>query len=81
MVDVHTIGAGGGAIAWLDGGGNLRVGPRSAGARPGPACYGEGGTDQTRIAFGPRENFVQNFLRLLGDPATVAEAWGVKPSA
>lgn len=47
MVDVHTIGAGGGAIAWLYGGGNLRVGPRSAGARPGPACYGEGGTEPT----------------------------------
>jgi N-methylhydantoinase A len=47
MVDVHTIGAGGGAIAWLDGGRNLRVGPRSAGARPGPACYGEGGTEPT----------------------------------
>lgn len=43
MVDVHTIGAGGGAIAWVDAGGNLRVGPRSAGATPGPACYGEGG--------------------------------------
>jgi N-methylhydantoinase A len=47
MVDVHTIGAGGGAIAWLDAGGNLRVGPRSAGARPGPACYDEGGTEPT----------------------------------
>ncbi|WP_028927276.1 hydantoinase/oxoprolinase family protein [Pseudonocardia acaciae] len=47
MVDVHTIGAGGGAIAWVDPGGNLRVGPRSAGARPGPACYGEGGTEPT----------------------------------
>ncbi|MCO7218649.1 hydantoinase/oxoprolinase family protein [Klenkia sp. PcliD-1-E] len=47
MVDVHTIGAGGGAIAWVDAGGNLHVGPRSAGARPGPACYGEGGTDPT----------------------------------
>lgn len=47
MVDVHTIGAGGGAIAWLDPGGNLRVGPRSAGAAPGPACYGEGGTEPT----------------------------------
>lgn len=47
MVDVHTIGAGGGAIAWVDAGGNLRVGPRSAGARPGPACYGEGGFDPT----------------------------------
>ena len=47
MVDVHTIGAGGGAIAWLDAGGNLQVGPRSAGAEPGPACYGDGGTEPT----------------------------------
>lgn len=47
MVDVHTIGAGGGAIAWVDAGGNLRVGPRSAGAIPGPACYGEGGDEPT----------------------------------
>lgn len=47
MVDVHTIGAGGGAIAWLDQGGNLRVGPNSAGAHPGPACYGEGGARPT----------------------------------
>ncbi len=47
MVDVHTLGAGGGAIAWVDAGRNLRVGPRSAGARPGPACYGEGGTEPT----------------------------------
>ena len=47
MVDVHTIGAGGGAIAWVDAGRNLHVGPRSAGARPGPACYGEGGTEPT----------------------------------
>lgn len=47
MVDVHTIGSGGGAIAWLDIGHNLRVGPHSAGARPGPACYGEGGTAPT----------------------------------
>jgi N-methylhydantoinase A len=47
MVDVHTIGAGGGSIAWLDDGGALRVGPRSAGARPGPACYGLGGTEPT----------------------------------
>lgn len=47
MVDVHTIGAGGGAIAWVDPGGNLRVGPRSAGACPGPACYGEGGIEPT----------------------------------
>ncbi|GAB6862714.1 hydantoinase/oxoprolinase family protein [Haloplanus litoreus] len=47
MVDVHTIGAGGGSIAWVDEGGSLRVGPRSAGADPGPICYGRGGTDPT----------------------------------
>jgi N-methylhydantoinase A/oxoprolinase/acetone carboxylase beta subunit len=44
VVDVHTIGAGGGSIVWVDSGGALRVGPESAGATPGPACYGEGGT-------------------------------------
>lgn len=43
MVDMHTIGAGGGSIAWIDSGGLLQVGPRSAGANPGPACYGRGG--------------------------------------
>ncbi|SFO51148.1 N-methylhydantoinase A [Pseudonocardia ammonioxydans] len=47
MVKVNTIGAGGGAIAWVDSGGNLKVGPRSAGARPGPACYGQNGTEPT----------------------------------
>lgn len=47
MMKVATIGSGGGAIAWLDDGGNLRVGPRSAGALPGPACYGLGGTEPT----------------------------------
>jgi N-methylhydantoinase A len=45
MVDVHTVGAGGGSIGWRDRGGALRVGPRSAGADPGPACYGEGGEE------------------------------------
>jgi N-methylhydantoinase A len=47
MVDIRTIGAGGGSIAWIDKGGMLRVGPQSAGASPGPACYGQGGTDAT----------------------------------
>jgi N-methylhydantoinase A len=47
MVDIHTLGAGGGSIAWIDPGGALRVGPRSAGADPGPACYGRGGGEPT----------------------------------
>ena len=47
MVDVHTVGAGGGSIGWRDHGGALRTGPRSAGADPGPACYGRGGTEPT----------------------------------
>ena len=46
-VDIRSIGAGGGSIAWLDAGGLLRVGPQSAGARPGPACYGAGGQEPT----------------------------------
>ena len=47
MVDIHTLGAGGGSIAYLDEGGLLRVGPQSAGASPGPACYGRGGDQPT----------------------------------
>jgi len=46
-VDVHTVGSGGGSIAWVDDGGELQVGPRSAGADPGPVCYGNGGTRPT----------------------------------
>lgn len=47
MIDIHTVGAGGGSIAWFDTGGALRVGPASAGANPGPAAYGRGGTEPT----------------------------------
>jgi len=47
MTEIHTIGAGGGSIAWIDRGGALRVGPQSAGAQPGPACYGRGGERAT----------------------------------
>ncbi len=47
MIDIRTIGAGGGSIAWIDKGGMLRVGPMSAGASPGPACYGAGGRQAT----------------------------------
>jgi N-methylhydantoinase A len=44
---IHTVGAGGGSVGWVDPGGSLRVGPRSAGAEPGPACYGRGGNETT----------------------------------
>ena len=47
MLDIHTVGAGGGSIASVDDGGLLHVGPASAGAAPGPACYGHGGTEPT----------------------------------
>ncbi len=47
MFDIHTVGAGGGSVAYVDAGGALRVGPRSAGAVPGPACYGRGGAEPT----------------------------------
>jgi N-methylhydantoinase A len=47
LIDINTVGAGGGSVAWLDEAGGLRVGPRSAGADPGPVCYGLGGTEPT----------------------------------
>jgi N-methylhydantoinase A len=47
VIDINTVGAGGGSIVWIDDGGMLRVGPESAGADPGPACYGRGGTRPT----------------------------------
>ena len=47
IIDIHTVGSGGGSIAFLDAGGALRVGPKSAGADPGPACYGRGGEEAT----------------------------------
>ncbi|MEJ5896831.1 hydantoinase/oxoprolinase family protein [Aquabacterium sp. G14] len=47
MLDIHSVGAGGGSIGWVDQGGSLRVGPQSAGSEPGPVCYGRGGTQPT----------------------------------
>jgi len=47
MIDIHTVGAGGGSLAWIDSGGHLKVGPASAGAAPGPVCYGKGNTQPT----------------------------------
>jgi N-methylhydantoinase A len=67
---VHSIGSGGGSIAWLDEGGLLRVGPQSAGSRPGPACYGTGGSDPTVtdadlvLGYLDAENFLGGRMRL-----------------
>ena len=47
VIDIATVGAGGGSLIWIDDGGLMRVGPQSAGAEPGPACYGRGGTEPT----------------------------------
>jgi N-methylhydantoinase A len=47
LIDIKTVGAGGGSIAWVNAGGFLQVGPHSAGAEPGPICYGQGGTEPT----------------------------------
>ena len=67
MIDVHTVGAGGGSIGWRDPGGALRVGPRSAGADPGPACYGRGGSEATVTDA----NLVLGYLRPGGELAGV----------
>jgi N-methylhydantoinase A/oxoprolinase/acetone carboxylase beta subunit len=69
-LDVVSIGAGGGSIAWVDAAGGLRVGPRSAGAEPGPACYGRGGADATvtdaslRLGYLDAADFAGGLLRL-----------------
>lgn len=78
MLDVHTIGAGGGSIAYVDEGGAFRVGPRSAGARPGPACYGLGGTAPTisdaHVVLGrlDPERFLGGRMKLDRDAAVAA---------
>ncbi|MBI1735785.1 MAG: hydantoinase/oxoprolinase family protein [Candidatus Rokubacteria bacterium] len=70
MIDIHSIGAGGGSIAWIDQGGAFRVGPRSAGAQPGPAAYARGGTEPTvtdaNLVLGrlDRDNFLGGEMTL-----------------
>ncbi len=77
-IELTTIGAGGGSIAWLDRGGFLRVGPQSAGANPGPACYGQGGVEPTvtdaNLLLGrlDPDYFLGGNVRL--DPAAAATA-------
>lgn len=74
MVDIHTIGAGGGSIAYVDEGGLLRVGPQSAGADPGPACYGRGGTRATVTDADVLLGFVDPTTFLGGEIALDVEA-------
>jgi N-methylhydantoinase A len=79
-IDIHTIGAGGGSIAWVDDGGLLHVGPQSAGAQPGPACYGRGGTLPTvtdadlLLGFLGDDSFSHGGLELHRDAAEAAYA-------
>ncbi len=78
MLDVESIGAGGGSVAWIDESGRLNVGPHSAGADPGPACYGRGGTEPTvtdaDVVLGIIDpaTFLHRELRLDVDAATQA---------
>jgi N-methylhydantoinase A len=78
MIDIHTIGAGGGSIAYVDEGGAFRVGPRSAGASPGPACYGLGGREPTltdaNVVLGriDPDRFLGGEMRLDRDAAVAA---------
>ena len=74
MVDVHTVGAGGGSLGWADSGGALRVGPRSAGADPGPACYGRGGTEPAVTDANLLLGYLAPDSALAGDVALDAEA-------
>jgi len=78
MVDMHTIGAGGGSIAYVDDGGMLQVGPKSAGANPGPACYGKGGLEATVTDANLLLGRLQSGLSLAGalqlKPAAAATA-------
>jgi N-methylhydantoinase A len=87
---VHSIGSGGGSIGWIDDGGLLRVGPQSAGARPGPACYGHGGADATVtdadlvLGYLDPDSFLGGRMRLDRDLALAAlarlgEGLGMEP--
>jgi N-methylhydantoinase A len=78
MLDIHTIGAGGGSIGWIDSAGLLRMGPQSAGAQPGPACYGRGGekpacTDADLVlGYLDADFFLGGKIKLDGDRARTA---------
>ncbi len=67
MVDVHTVSAGGGSVAWVDAGGALRVGPHSSGAEPGPAAYGKGGEEPTVTDANLFLGYLQDGAKLGGE--------------
>jgi N-methylhydantoinase A len=83
MLDIRSIGAGGGSIAWIDDGGSLRVGPQSAGADPGPACYGRGGRRPTvtdaNLVLGRLDPTLGGKLELDLDAATAAVGTVAEP--
>ena len=83
-VDLHTVGAGGGSIVWLDSGGAIRAGPESAGADPGPACYGRGGTRPTvtdaNLLLGRLPAILAGGVELDGEAAASAFG-GIDPAA
>jgi N-methylhydantoinase A len=72
-IDIAEVGAGGGSIAWLDPAGGLQVGPRSAGAEPGPACYGRGGSDPTVTDANVHLGYIPTGELASGDLAVSAE--------
>jgi N-methylhydantoinase A len=78
IIDIKSIGAGGGSVAWVDAGGFLRVGPRSAGSQPGPACYGRGGTEATvtdaNLVLGRLDPGFFNAGRMRLDPGLAEDA-------
>ena len=74
MIDIHTIGAGGGSIAWEDAGGSFRVGPKSAGSKPGPAAYGSGGIEPTVTDANVVLGYLPSESRLGGDMAIDSSA-------
>lgn len=87
MLDIHSVGAGGGSIGWVDEGGSLRVGPKSASSFPGPACYGNGGTEPTitdaNLLLGRLEPTLGSKITLDREAAeravaTVAEKLGIE---
>jgi len=90
MLDIRSIGAGGGSLAWVDEGGSLRVGPRSAGSEPGPACYGRGGQEATvtdaNLLLGRLEPTLGGKFKLDTDAARravtkIGERVGLDPTA